>query len=279
MEPGRASNTALRAALRRATHQILDRPPILDDPIAIPLLGQYFSYDPARESHPAARAFSAFMATRSRYAEDRLAGSVARGVAQYVVLGAGLDTFAYRNPFPQIRVFEVDFPATQRWKRELLAEAAIAPPANLTYVPIDFEHATLIPSLAEAGFDTTTPAFFGWLGVVPYLTLGAFRATLQAIASLAPGTAVSFDYGILPHSLRPHRRQVFEKVAERVAAAGEPFRLFFTPTELDDQLRHAGFSRFEQLDSDALNELYFAGRADGLRLPTPGLGMLATAWV
>jgi methyltransferase (TIGR00027 family) len=279
MEPGRASNTALRAALRRAVHQVLDRPPILDDPIAVPLLGQYFTYDPARETHPAARAFRAFMATRSRYAEDRVAGSVARGVAQYVILGAGLDTFAYRNPFPQIRVFEVDFPATQRWKRELLAEAAIFAPANLTYVPVDFERTALIPALAEAGFDASRPAFFCWLGVVPYLTLSAFRATLEAIASLAPGSAISFDYGQLPHSLRPHRRAVFEKVAERVAAAGEPFRLFFTPAELDDLLRHAGFPRFEQLDSAQLNDLYFAGRTDGLALPTPGLGMLATAWV
>lgn len=279
MEPGRASKTALRVALRRAIHQILDPPPILDDPIAAPLLGRHFTYDPARESHPVARAFRAFMATRSRYAEDRLAASVAAGVTQYVVLGAGLDTFAYRNPFPQIRVFEVDFPATQEDKLAFLSEAAIAPPANLTYVPLDFEHKALIAGLAESGFDVTKPSFFGWLGVVPYLTLEAFRATLEAIASLPRGSAVSFDYGLSPHSLNPLRRAAFDEVARRVAAAGEPFQLFLTPPALDFEFSRAGFSRFEQLDSAQLNKLYFASRSDGLKLPSPGLGMLATAWV
>ncbi len=226
-----------------------------------------------------ARAFRAFMAVRSRYAEDRLAESVADGVNQYVVLGAGLDTFAYRNPFPQLRVFEVDFPATQEWKRGLLSEAAIAEPSSLTFVPLDFEHKTLAAGLAEVGFDAGKPAFFGWLGVVPYLTLEAFRATLETIATLPPGTAVSFDYGLSPHSFSPLRRIAFNALAARVAKAGEPFHLFFTPDDLDAEFRRAGFRRFEQLDSAQLNARYFAGRSDGLHLPSPGLGKLATAWV
>ena len=184
MQTGRASRTALRVAQRRAVHQVLDQPCVLTDPIAIPLLGPEFSYDAAGEMHPFARAFRAFMAARSRYAEDRLAACVALGVTQYVILGAGLDTFAYRNPFPELRVFEVDFPATQEWKRALLAAADIAVPANLTFVPLDFEHMTLAAGLAGAGFDSSKPAFFGWLGVVPYLTLPAFRATLETIAAL-----------------------------------------------------------------------------------------------
>src|SRR5208283_2438987 len=108
MEHGRASRTALRVAQRRAIHQVLDQPPVLDDPIAVPLLGPQFAFDRAREAHPFARAFRAFMAARSRFAEDQLARAVQNGIAQYVVLGAGLDTFAYRNPFPSLRIFEVD---------------------------------------------------------------------------------------------------------------------------------------------------------------------------
>jgi len=279
METGHASRTALRVAQRRAAHQVLDRPCVLDDPIAVPLLGPRFAIDRFRESSRIARAFRAFMAARSRYAEDRLAECVAAGVAQYVILGAGLDTFAYRNPSPRLRVFEVDFPATQLWKQALLAEAAIVPPASLTFVPLDFEHKTLAAGLADAGFHATRPAFFGWLGVVPYLTLEAFRATLETIAQLPSGTAVSFDYGLSPQSLSPLRRIALNALAGRVAKAGEPFRLFFTPEQLDAEFRRAGFSRFEQLGSDEINDRYFAGRADGLKLPSPGLGKLATAWV
>ena len=279
METGRASKTALRVASRSAAHQSMEQPRILDDPIAVPLLGPGFARDMERASHTVARDFRAFMATRSRYAEDRLADAVAKGIAQYVILGAGLDTFAYRNPFPALRVFEVDFPATQAWKREMLAEAGIALPGNLTFVPLDFEHKALAEGLAEAGFDAGSAAFFGWLGVVPYLTLEAFRATLSAIAQLPAGSAVSFDYALAPETLSPVGRKAFDALAGRVAAAGEPFQLFFTPETLEAELRRAGFHSIEQLDSDHLNEIYFKNRADGLKLSAVKLGMLVTAWV
>jgi methyltransferase (TIGR00027 family) len=279
MKPGRASRTALRVAERRAIHQIVDQPPVLSDPVAIPLLGAQFSFDHRLEANPIARAFRAYMAARSRYAEDHLAASVAQGVCQYVVLGAGFDTFAYRNPHPHLRVFEVDFPATQQDKRGLLGEAGITIPSTLTFVALDFEHKTLAEGLADAGFDRMQAAFFGWLGVVPYLTLAAFRATLETIAALPPGTGVSFDYGLSRESLSFLRRMAFDALATRVAAAGEPFKLFFTPDLLDSELHRAGFHRTEQRDSDWLNQMYFAGRSDGLKLPSPGLGMMATAWV
>ncbi|MGB7546543.1 MAG: class I SAM-dependent methyltransferase [Terracidiphilus sp.] len=279
METGRASKTALRVAIRRAAHQVMDRPRVLDDPIAVPLLGSGHDRDMERAMHKVGRDFRAFMAARSRYAEDRLGEAVAHGVTQYVVLGAGLDTFAYRNPFPALRVFEVDFPATQAWKRALLDEAAIALPAGLVFVPLDFEHKTLAEGLAEAGFDPRKAAFFGWLGVVPYLTLDAFRATLDTIAQLPAGTAVGFDYALAPETLSPLGRNAFDALAGRVAAAGEPFRLFFTPDTLEAELRRAGFQRFEQLDYAQLNERYFKGRADGLKLSAVGLAMLSTAWV
>jgi methyltransferase (TIGR00027 family) len=275
----RASRTALRVAQRRAVHQVLDQPCVLCDPIAVPLLGSHFAIDAGREAHPVARAFRAYMAARSRFAEDQLTQAISSGAAQYVILGAGLDTFAYRNRWPQLRVFEVDFPATQAWKRELLADAGIVAPANLTFVPLDFEHKTLTAGLADAGFDAGRSAFFGWLGVVPYLTRPAFQATVETIAHLPAGTGVTFDYGLSPKSLSLVRRMAFHALAKRVAAAGEPFRLLFTPDELEQDLRRAGFRGVQQRDADELNGLYFSGRSDGLRLPSPGLGMLVTAWV
>ena len=278
MQTGRASRTALRVAMRRAAHQLLDQPLILDDPVALPMLGPLFSLDRERETRPMGRAFRAFMAVRSRYAEDQLAAAAAGGVTQYVVLGAGLDTFAWRNPFPQLRIFEMDFPATQEWKRALLADAGLALPDALTFVPLDFERQTLAEGLAAAGFATSKPAFFAWLGVVPYLTLEAFRATIATIAALPAGTAVSFDYAISPETLSPERRPGFQALSERVAAAGEPFRLFLAPEELNAELSRSGFQRIEQLSSTDLNRNYLDARADGLRLPEPALFRLVTAW-
>jgi methyltransferase (TIGR00027 family) len=173
----------------------------------------------------------------------------------------------------------VDFPATQEGKRAMLAEAVIPVPESLTFVPLDFEHHTLAEGLADAGFDARKPAFFGWLGVVPYLTLDAFRATLAAIAKLPAGTAVSFDYALSPETLGPLGCKAFDRLADRVAAAGEPFQLFFTPETMELELWRAGFRRIEQLDYGRLNELYFKERADGLKLSAVRLAMLVTAWV
>jgi methyltransferase (TIGR00027 family) len=279
MQTGRASKTALRVAIRRAAHQVMDRPPVLDDPIAVRLVGREFARDMERAQHKVARDFRAFMAVRSRFVEDQLAMAVTQGVAQYVVLGAGLDTFAWRNPFPELRVFEVDFPATQEWKRAMLDEAGLAIPPGLTFVPLDFEHQTLTAGLVEAGFDAGKPAFFGWLGVVPYLTREAFRATLGDIARMPAGSGVGFDYGLSAAVLGPLHRLALQALADRVAAAGEPFKLLLTPREVELELHQAGFGRLEQRDSKWLNAQYFQGRADGLKLPEPGLGMLAAAWV
>jgi methyltransferase (TIGR00027 family) len=279
METGRASKTALGVAIRRAAHQLMDRPPVLDDPIALRLVGSGYPRHMERAMHRVARDFRAFMAVRSRYVEDKLAEAVTQGVRQYVILGAGLDTFAYRNPFPSLCVFEVDFPATQEWKKAMLAQASIDVPAGLTFVPLDFEHQTLGEGLAASGFDAGMPAFCGWLGVIPYLTRDAFRATLGTIAQLPTGSGVGFDYALAPETLSVVGRIAFTALAARVAAAGEPFQLFFTPASMEEELRRAGFHRVEQRNSEQLNELYFKDRADGLKLSAVGLGMLATAWV
>jgi methyltransferase (TIGR00027 family) len=279
MQTGVASKTALRVAIRRAAHQVIDRPRVLEDPIARRLIGREYERDMERAMHYVARDFRLYMSVRSRYAEDKLAQQVANGVEQYVILGAGLDTFAYRSPYPRLRVFEVDFPATQEWKHELLAAAGIEIPGNLTFIPLDLEHKSLAESLDEARFNAAEPAFFGWLGVVPYLTLEAFRATLATIGKMPAGTAISFDYAFPLETLSPQRRRVFETLSKRVAAAGEPLQLFFTPEELEREVRAAGFSRIEQFDTNCMNETYFKGRADGLKLSPVRVGMLATAWV
>jgi methyltransferase (TIGR00027 family) len=279
METGRTSKTALRVAIRRVAHQMADPPAVLDDPIGLRLIGAGYKRDLDRAMEKVGRDFRAFMAARSRFVEDKVAETVARGVDQYVVLGAGLDTFAYRNPFPRLRVFEVDFPATQEWKRDLLARSGIEVPPLLTFVPLDFEHKTLAAGLAEAGFNDSRPAYFSWLGVVPYLTMEAFAATMADIVKLPEGTGVTFDYAFPPDTLSPPRRVIFDRLAERVSAAGEPFRLYFSPGQLEREVGAIGFRGIEHTDIDKLNQLYFRDRADGLKLSPVGIGTLATAWV
>jgi methyltransferase (TIGR00027 family) len=279
MNTGQASRTALGVAVRRAAHQLVDHPPVMDDPIAVQLLGNHYPRHMERAMHSVARDFRCSMAVRSRFAEDRLRDAVSAGVNQYVVLGAGLDTFALRNPFPALRVFEVDLPATQKWKRQMLKRAGLIEPATMRFVPLDFEQQTLAAGLVGAGLATERPAWFSCLGVVPYLTLDGLRATLDTIAQMPAGSGVVFDYAVPREMLDAAGRTAFDRLAQRVAAAGEPLRLFFSPEELAEELRRAGFQRYEQLDFNDLNQLYFRDRADGLKLSPLGLGRVATAWV
>ena len=280
MEQALASRTALSVALRRAAHQIYDSPVVFNDPIAVSILGATYAEDlqrtPLRPDRPFSIALRAFLVARSRYAEDNLKQAVNNGVNQYVLLGAGLDTFAYRNPFAQLRVFEVDHPATQRWKRELLQRNRIAIPESVTYVPVDFERQSLSTQLGDAGFNHRAPAFFAWLGVVPYLTLEAFRGTLNFISAQPPGTGLTLDYG-QPRAVLPLlERLAHDSLASRVEKAGEPFRLFFTPAEIA-----AEFSRFhslEDLSGPEINARYFSGRTDQLAVRGTA-GHLFSAWL
>jgi methyltransferase (TIGR00027 family) len=268
MQPATPSRTALRVALRRAAHQLYDSPIVFHDPLAVPILGPTYQEElrrtPQRPDRPYSIGLRAFLVARSRYAEDTLHAAIRSGVNQYVLLGAGLDTFAYRNPHPHLRVFEVDHPATQAWKRDLLTAAAIPIPSSLTYVPVDFERQSLAAELTAAGFDPLQPTLFAWLGVVPYLTLEAFRATIAFIASQARGSGVVLDYG-QPRSALPYLEQLaHDSLASRVAQAGEPFQLFFTPAEIAVELR--AFREIEDLGSIELNARYFANRPDHLRM-------------
>jgi methyltransferase (TIGR00027 family) len=276
------SKTAMRVAMRRAAHQIFDIPRVLDDPIALPIIGAEVAAkveaERSKQEGRVARTIRAFMAARSRFAEDELARSIGRGAMQYVILGAGLDTFAYRNPFADsaLRVFEVDFPATQEWKRRKLAAAGIPIPASVTYAPVDFEGRTLAEGLRLAGFDPAKPTFFSWRGVTMYLTEEAAMATLGLIGSTPPGGGVVFDYAIPRSSLNLIGRLALDAMAARVAALGEPFQTYFEPKALAERLRQMGFHSVEDLDSAAINERYFKDRADGLRV-MGGIGHLMCA--
>jgi methyltransferase (TIGR00027 family) len=280
MEPAVASRTALRVALRRAAHQIHDSPVVFDDPIAVPILGAAYAEElkrtPLRSDRPFSIGLRAFLVARSRYAEDNLRRAVETGVNQYVLLGAGLDTFAYRNPYAQLRVFEVDHPATQQWKRELLQRNGIAIPERITYTPVDFERQSLSAQLSDAGFNFQEPAFFAWLGVVPYLTLDAFRATLKLVSDQQPGSGLALDYGQPRSVLPPLERLALDSLASRVEQAGEPFQLFFTPPEIAVELSR--FHSIEDLGAAEINERYFHGRTDQLAM-RGSAGRLLSAWL
>jgi methyltransferase (TIGR00027 family) len=275
------SLTAQRVAMRRAAHQLFDDPRVFEDPLAMAILGEEpaarLKSGPDRETG-GSRHIRAFMAARSRYAEDELAAAIARGATQYVVLGAGLDTYAYRNTHPRLRVFEVDHPATQAWKRNQLDAAGIAIPLSLTFVPTDFEEQSLGSALESSGFQAGEISFFSWLGVTPYLTADAAMATLAFIGSLPEGSGVVFDYAVERSSLDSVEQMAMDALASRVARAGEPFRLFLDPRALNRMLMAAGFHEIEDLGPSDIDERYFAGRADGLRVAM-GLAHLVNARV
>lgn len=288
MIEAKPSGTAYRVALRRAAHQLHDAAPLVfADPLAVRILGpaasQELAHVPDADRKPHSAALRAWVVARARFAEDVLASAVAgsRGTAiassaqsppaipqtlQYLVLGAGLDTFALRNPYPAVRVFEVDHPATQAWKRQKLASAGLAIPESAQFVSVDFERQVLGEELPAAGFDPAIPTITAWLGVVPYLTPGAFRATVALLGQFVRGSAVVFDYAQPRAVLPPVEQLMRDSLASRVAQAGEPFQLFFTPETLQAELGHAGLRVVEDLGSAELNSRYFAARTDGLQL-------------
>jgi methyltransferase (TIGR00027 family) len=272
MIEAQASKTALRVALRRAAHQIHDaRPLVFEDPLAVRILGPEYTQELQRTPDSAKQPFSAglraFMVGRARLAEDTLAAGVRDlGVKQYLVLGAGLDTFACRNAYAKVRVFEVDHPATQAWKLQMLAAAKIVPPDSAAFVAVDFEADSLRAKLRAAGFDDSLPTVTAWLGVVPYLTLEAFQATVRLMGMLPEGSRLVFDYSQPREVLPPVEQLMHDSLSARVALAGEPFQLFFTPEGLATELERWGMRVVENLDGAAMTARYFAGRADGLLL-------------
>lgn len=266
MRGGQPSHTARGAAAYRALHQMLDGGVIFRDPLASKLLDD--ETRPRLDDIAAddlLRPWRLFIAARSRFSEDALAASVAGGVRQVVILGAGLDTFSLRNPHGDqgVRVFEVDHPATQEWKRERLQRAGLAVPASLTFAPIDFERESLADGLKAVGFRADHPAFFQWLGVVPYLTREAVSATLEFIAGVA-GSEVVFDYAEPLENYRADRRAQVTAVAARAAERGEPWLSLFDPAELSELLREKGFSTIEDLGLGEIADRLYGALKHGI---------------
>jgi methyltransferase (TIGR00027 family) len=250
MKPNEPSRTAQLVARQRAAHQLIDHGSILKDLLAMKILREdekdvlQFA-----NAHPLASIGRLFTAARSRIAEDTLSKAVERGVRQIVIVGAGLDTFALRNPHSaqEIRVYEVDYPATQRWKRQRLAEAKLALPPWLTLVPVDFERGDLGDRLASAGLQQNSPAFFTWLGVVPYLKQTAIRSTLHYMASIQKSEVV-FDYMEPPQACSQEMRELITQRTEQLEKVGERWASRFEPAGMAAILRSHGFFDVEDIN-------------------------------
>jgi methyltransferase (TIGR00027 family) len=289
----KASSTAIAAARMRAAHLLLDGDPkVFRDDFALRFSGsdeaslrEYLNTMLAQVaakvgSNRAQELFGSIrtvMVMRSRYTEDALSRAIAHGITRFAILGAGLDSFAWRRPdlAASIEVFEIDHVATQQWKQQRLRELGMILPSNLTFVPIDFEKGTLIDGLRQGGFPLEKPAFFSWLGVTQYLTSDTVLGTLKQVATLAPTTEISFTFVVPQTSVVGEDHQVFAMSVANAAALGEPWLSFFEPAELQSRLREMGFTRVEHLSPNEANARYFAGRSDGLRVPAIHHVMLA----
>ncbi len=285
----------LNVAKYRAAHQILDNPKILEEPLALRIIGaeaeSKLRLGLADFQKSAQRAFRAEVMVRNRYAEDELARSVQRGVRQYVILGAGLDTFAYRNPFPGLRVFEVDHPVTQAWKRSCLEKAAIPIPPSTRYVSVDFEQQTLTDALRQAGFKNDQLTFVCFIGVIRYLSGEMLRSIVTSIvASMCAGSEIVFDVGPPPSLLQLLRGRALAGRTEVIFGSSSAPSLSqklrklahgifsdrggtngFQPTYFDldllmRDLKRIGFADVQLFRPKEMNGLYCNARADGLRI-------------
>jgi methyltransferase (TIGR00027 family) len=266
-----ASQTALTAAAARAAHLIVDQPPwIFADPLAIALLGDQgpglVDYHRAHGTHVVLAGARAQTTCRSRYAEDALAAAIDRGVNQYLILGAGLDSFSYRSDLAgMVRVFEVDHSDSQQSKRAALSAARLAVPDNVVFVPFDFEKGALTAALTAHSFDPALPAFVSWLGVTMYLTEEALTGTLAELGHLAPGSEIVADY-MLPADMRDSDGSAYaEQVAPVAAEHGEPWLTFLAPAQMSDLLTRSGWTPLRHLRQQEVGDTGTWQRSDSLR--------------
>lgn len=263
MSADEPDSTAVRTALWRALHTVVDDPPhVLDDAIGLEIAGVEETWQARPDMDPArTRAHRASTVARARAAEDTL---IASGARQYVVLGAGLDTFAQRHEGP-VSVFEIDAPATQAWKRARLVRLGLLDPVRPRLVPVDFEAGeSWLGKAIEAGLDPAAPAVVSMLGVTMYLTPEAIAATLRQAASLAAGSIMVFSYSRPIELAPPEVRPILEGAAKGAAASGHPWLSLMTPDQATGLAREAGFADVEVVTSTELHERYFAHRHDGL---------------
>jgi len=265
-------STAVRVALWRAMHVQVDAPPhVLEDEIGLKLVAPDESWRHRPDMDPQfTRPFRASIVARSRFIEDLVAEEASRGVSQYVILGAGLDTFAQRRSeiASRVKVFELDQPGPQAWKRQRLIELGFGIPDWLRLAPVDFEAGdTWRQQLAAAGFDARKPAVVASCGVSMYLTKDSIIAMLRQVAALAPGSTLAMTFLLPLEFAGPEVRPGLELAAKGARANGTPFISFFTPTEMLALAHEAGFREAQHASAATLAQRYFAGRADGLRPP------------
>jgi methyltransferase (TIGR00027 family) len=256
-EMNAVGSTAMGAAFQRLAHLVVDgEPKIFVDSLAQRLLA--LSDEDVVRARMQISASTSGWVLRSRYAEDRLADAASRGVSQYVILGAGLDTFAYRAPGPlaAVRVFEVDTPASQSWKRNRLAEVNIAVPPTCVFVACDFETQSLAEVFAQSSFEGGKPAFVSWLGVTQYLNRSAIVETLRWIAGLGEATEIVITYCVPDARSDPSVR-----IAEQM---GAPFLSLFATDDMVNLLHETGFAATRPLTLEEARATYFTGRTDGL---------------
>ena len=264
-------NTAVRVAMWRALHLEVDAlPHILVDEVGLRLVAPEEGWRGRPDMSPFTRPFRASILARARFIEDLLAEQVALGVGQYVILGAGLDTFAQRRPelASRLVVFEIDQPGPQAWKRRRLEDLGYGVPPFLRFVPVDFEAGDAWPErLTTAGFDRAHPAFIAATGVSMYLTRKAVADLLRQVARLAPGSTLAMSFMLPIEMADPQLRVGIERAAAGARANGTPFLSFFMPAEILTLAADAGFRQVEHVSGAALAERYFAGRTDGLCPP------------
>lgn len=269
--PPTPDNTAVRVALWRALHVEADPPPhVFEDVVGLQLAAPRADWRSRPDMSPFTRPFRASILARARFVEDLVADQAARGVGQYVILGAGLDTFAQRRKdlVSGLTVFEIDRPGPQAWKRQRLNDLGFGVPPFLRLVPVDFEAGeSWEEKLAAAGFDSRRPAVLASTGVSMYLTREANQATLRRIAGFAPGSTLVLSFMLPIEMADPELRPGMERAAAGARANGTPFLSFFTPPDLLALARDAGFKEVRHVSAAALAEQYFNGRTDGLRPP------------
>ncbi|MBI2738638.1 MAG: class I SAM-dependent methyltransferase [Rhodospirillales bacterium] len=265
-------STAVRVALWRALHVEADPPPhVLEDRVGLALAAPDAGWRERPDMNPDfTKAFRASIVGRARFIEDLVAEQAGQGVGQYVILGAGLDTFAQRQPeiASHLRVFEVDRPGPQAWKRGRLVDLGFGVPDWLRLVPVDFEAGDAwLQKLAAAGFDAARPAVVVSTGVSMYLSREAIMATLRQVAALARGSTFAMSFLLPLEMADPEVRPGLERAAQGARASGTPFISFFTPQEMLALAREAGFRQARHVSAAMLAERYFGGRTDGLRPP------------
>jgi len=277
MKPEQMSSTAEATAAMRAAHYLYHQPVVFHDPYALQLTSpalrrvlqnRFFGWLLSRKFISSSlRPITAQVVSRAKYAEEKLEQAVAKGIYQYVMISAGLDTFSLRRPdfSSGLQIYELDHPATQRIKQKRLMDISATGPAGVEFLAVDLEKQTIAEALSSSSFSKEKKAFFSWLGTVPYLSVEAVFKVLRSLAAYATrGSEIVFDYSIPPDMWAPEDRQALGRILRIIARQGEALQSFFEPDAFPDDVSHLGYHIFENISPAELNDRYFSDRSDGL---------------